>query len=173
MEEIHLKIGDIALDFVLNDLNGETHSVAQAHDRILVLNFWSAECPWAERVDRDLLPRISEWDDAVWYYTIASNANEPEELVRRVAAERSIPLVLLDPNLVAANRYGVLITPHFFIVDRMGVLRYQGAYDNVNFRQRKPTRQFLIPAVQALLEGRQPDPAEVPSFGCTLVRYNE
>jgi thiol-disulfide isomerase/thioredoxin len=171
MEQTNLTTGELAPDFSLTDLEGTPHSLVEARGRIVVINFWSAECPWSERIDRALLPLPADWSDRVLYYAVASNANEPVELLRRVALERGMPLPLLDPDQGVADRYGAVTTPHFFVIDAQGILRYQGAFDDVNFRQRTPTRQYLLPAVQALIDGHEPDPDTTPTFGCTLVRF--
>jgi hypothetical protein len=71
---------------------------------------------------------------------------------------------------VVADRYGAQTTPHLFVVDEAGVLRYAGAPDDVGFRQRVPSRDYLADAVGALLEGRAPEPASTAAFGCALVR---
>ncbi|MDD5368988.1 MAG: redoxin domain-containing protein [Anaerolineaceae bacterium] len=171
MEQPSLTTGERAPAFTLNDLQGAPHSVIDARGRILAINFWSAECPWSERIDRALLPLPTAWGARVVYFAVASNANEPVELLRRVALERGLPVLLLDPGHGVADRYGAVTTPHFFVIDDQGILRYQGAFDDVNFRQRIPTRQYLIPAVQALIDGREPDPDTTSTFGCTLVRF--
>jgi hypothetical protein len=38
-------------------------------------------------------------------------------------------------------------------------------------RQREPTRSYLQEAVEALLDDRLPEIAEIQPFGCTIVRY--
>lgn len=159
-----------APDFDLPDLSGQRHALHAYRGRIVVLNFWSAECPWAERADRALLAALPQWGDAVVLLPIASNANEPPEMLARVAEERGLPLVLHDAGQAIADRYHAQTTPHMFVVDAGGILRYQGAFDDVTFRQRTPTRSYLLDAVQALLRGDLPDPAQTPPYGCTIVR---
>jgi hypothetical protein len=56
------------------------------------------------------------------------------------------------------------------VVDKEGILRYRGAVDDVKFRQRQATRFFLEEAIEALLDGRLPQLAETPAYGCTIVR---
>ena len=70
-----------------------------------------------------------------------------------------------------ADLFGAQTTPHFFVLDQQGVLRYRGALDDVTFRQREPKNYYLHEAVQALLAGRLPEPAETPAYGCTIVRH--
>jgi hypothetical protein len=72
---------------------------------------------------------------------------------------------------MVAGRYGALTTPHAFLIDRQGILRYRGAVDDVSFRQREPTRFYLREAVEAVLADQLPEVPEVQPFGCTIVRY--
>jgi hypothetical protein len=69
-----------------------------------------------------------------------------------------------------AEQYRAQTTPHLFVIDREGILRYQGALDDTNFRQRNATRFFLREAVKAVLVGHDPDPAQTTPYGCTIVR---
>jgi hypothetical protein len=59
------------------------------------------------------------------------------------------------------------------VIDATGILRYRGAFDDVTFRQRTPARFYLKEAVEVLLAGKLPDPAETQPYGCTIVRYSE
>ncbi len=156
-------------DFTLPDLNGREHRLQDYRGRIVILNFWSAECPWSARADESLLARVEDWGDRVALLPIASNFNEPLALLRRVSRERGLPLVLHDAEGRVASLYGAQTTPHLFVMDPQGVLRYQGALDDVTFRKREPEVPFLIQAVEAVLAGREPDPLETQPYGCTLV----
>ena len=44
-----------APDFTLPDLNSDHHSLSDFFGRIVVLNFWSAECPWSSRADQEVM----------------------------------------------------------------------------------------------------------------------
>ena len=156
--------------FELLDLHGDIHRLADEHGRILILNFWSAECPWAARCDQELLTYLPVWKDQVDLWTVASNMNESSDLITRVASERGLPLVLQDVQHHVADLYGAQTTPHLYVIDELGILRYQGALDDVTFSNRIPTRSFLRSAVEALLIGQLPEPAETLSYGCAIVR---
>ena len=166
-----LSIGEAAPLFTLLDLEGATHRLVSHGGQIVLVNFWSAECPWSARTDRAIQPLLDVWGPAIVLLTVASNANEPVELLRRVAADRGLPRVLLDVNQEVADRYGARTTPHLFAIDAQGILRYQGAFDNVTFRRRTPTRFYVQMAVEDLLAGRSPDPAQTAPYGCTIVRH--
>lgn len=174
MEGSHLNVGERAPDFQLADLNGNSVALADFREQVTIVNFWSAECPWSERVDRELQPALARWGSAVALIDIAANASEPLENIRAVSQERALPRVLVDPHQEVVERFGAITTPHLFVIDREGILRYQGAFDDVRFRQRQPSQAYLIPVVEALLAGKAPEPPlETPSYGCAIVRAFE
>lgn len=167
-----MNLNQLAPDFSLFDLDGNPHSLSDYRRGIVIINFWSAECPHAAHVDLGLLPLIEEWGENVHLLQIASNGNEPFEMLKEVAEERGVHPILHDPNHKVADMYEATNTPHIFILDGEGLLRYQGAYDDVTFRQRTPTRNYAQEAVEALIKGGRPEVADVPPFGCTVVRMN-
>ena len=159
-----------APDFALPDLDGRIHRLSDERGRIAIVNFWSCECPHSERTDRSLAASLTRWGDRVTLLSIAANRSETAEAVAGAARARALPRVLLDVDQAAADLYDAQTTPHVFVVNADGVLRYRGAVDDISFRQRDATRAFLEEAVDALLSGREPSPAETPAYGCTIVR---
>jgi peroxiredoxin len=166
-----LCLGQLAPGFTLPDLSGAPCRLEDYRGRLVILNFWSAECPWSKRADEQLARLLPGWGQAAALLTIASNANEPPDLLQRTALERGLAPILHDAGQRIADLYGAQTTPHLFAIDAAGILRYQGAFDDVTFRQRTPTQAYLKNAVEALLAGRLPDPAETPPYGCTIVRF--
>jgi peroxiredoxin len=167
---IKIQTGQPSPDFELPDLQGRLHRLSRLRGQVVVLNFWSAECPWAERADRMMEAYRREWGDDVTFWLIASNTNEPVELLAETAEQRGLPVVLRDSRHKVADLYAAQTTPHLFVIDRQGILRYQGALDDTNFRQRTASRFYLQEAVKAALAGQDPDPAQTTPYGCTIVR---
>ena len=164
-----LIIGQPAPDFELPDLDGSPIRLADLRGQVVLVNFWSAECPWVERIDRELAAQPMP---GVILLAVASNRTEPPELLRQVASERGLPRVLVDADQTVADLYGVETTPHFFLVDGAGILRYQGAYDDVTFRSRAPTRSYVREAVRAIERGRAVEIEETPPYGCSVIRFS-
>ena len=160
----------VAPDFTLPDLENRIHILSDYRGKIVIINFWSAMCPHSERADKEIAQFLKDWDGRVALLTIASNGNETPEMQASAAHRRGLRPVLMDPDHSVADRFDALTTPHIFIVDESGVLRYRGAYDNISFRQREPTRNYLKEAVDALLEKRPLTVTEIQPFGCTIVR---
>ncbi len=161
-----------APEFSLFSLEGKLYTLSEHSGRLLVLNFWSAECPWAARADELVVSWMRQWQPRVAMWAIAVNANETIEQMRAAAQARALQTVLLDEHQRVADLYAVQTTPHFFLLDERRILRYQGALDDVTFRQRLPTHHYLRDAVEALLSGRLPDPSVTPAYGCAIVRHS-
>jgi len=166
-----MQLGHPAPDFSLLDLSGQIHRLNDYRGRIVILNFWSAECPHAARVDRELGTYLREWGERVDLLTVAANANESQEQVAAAARQRGLRPVLLGSRSGVPDEYEAQTTPHLFVVDADGILRYRGAFDDVTFRQREATRSYLKDAVEALSAGRSPEQAETAPYGCTIVRH--
>jgi peroxiredoxin len=165
-----VEINQPVADFALPDLEGRLHHLSDYRGKIVILNFWSAECPHSERTDHYLNRLLERWNGKVVTLSIATNRNESAQMVSEAAKIRRSANVLLDEQNTVADLYQAVTTPHLFVVDRDGILRYRGAVDDVTFRQREATRFFLADAVNALVEGRLPDLAETPAYGCAIVR---
>jgi peroxiredoxin len=167
-----LVIGMKAPDFTLYDLENKVHRLSDHRQRLVVINFWSAECPWAERGDHLLLEWLQDWQEQVVLITVASNANETPDLLKKVASQRGLPFVLRDVDHQVADLYGAETTPHVFVVDEQGLIRYLGGIDDITFRKRTASQFYLRQAVEALLDGHQPDISQTDPYGCTIVRYS-
>jgi peroxiredoxin len=165
-----MEINQPAPDFELPDLTGTSHRLHDYRGRIVIVNFWSCECPHSERADHSITTNLARWGERVVWLSIAANRNESVRELAEAAKTRRLPLVLWDAQHAVADLYEAQTTPHIFVVDRGGILRYRGAVDDVTFRQRQPARFFLDEVVGALLEGRSPALTETPAFGCSIVR---
>ena len=165
-----MNLNRLAPDFELRDLAGRLHRLSDYRGRIVIVNFWSADCPHVERTDALMLASLARWRGDVVLLSIASNGNESAAQVESASRGRGLPTVLLDAKHEVADRYGAQVTPEVFVIDREGIVRYHGAVDDVTFRQREATHSFSEEAVDALLAGKLPAVAEVPAFGCAIIR---
>lgn len=165
-----MQISEPAPDFELTDLQGKKHTLRDYRGKIVIINFWSCECPHSERADQMMMKSLTKWNGEVELLSIAANQNESAQSVEEVARSRSLPTVLIDAGHVVADLYEAVTTPHVFVVDKDGILRYRGAVDDVTFRNRTASRFFLDEAVGALLKGHLPTLTETPAYGCTIVR---
>jgi peroxiredoxin len=166
-----MPINTLAPDFSLSDTSGRYHTLLDYRGQIVVVNFWSAECPWSERADAHLLQVVRHMAGRVVVLPISSNLNETDELTREAIQSRGLDFVLQDENCAVADAYAAQTTPHVFVIDGTGVVRYQGAVDDVTFRKRNPERFYVMEALSALDDGHLPDVQETQPYGCTIVRF--
>jgi len=166
-----IRTGEAAPDFELPDLDGHPHRLASQRGRLTVLHFWSAVCPWTERTDGRVLAAVRAAEADLW--SIAANADESLDVLRRVAQARGLGLVLIDRGQRVADLYAAAATPHVFLVDSEGVLRYHGAADDARYRDPQPRRSYLADALHAVRRGLAPDPAVTMTYGCAIVRAAE
>lgn len=162
-----------APDFLLPDLDGTPHRLSDYRGKIVVVNFWSAECGWSEQSDSALRNTSEAWKGRVFILRVASNAHETDEMLRDASHARGLDIILKDSAAQAAGLYEAQTTPHCFVVDENGILRYRGGFDDRAFRKRTASRIYLREAVDALLAGRLPDLQETAPYGCTIVRIGE
>ena len=181
-DQTTLRIGEPAPDFTLKDVRtGDDVKLSDFKgDKIVVVTFQSTKCPWNymrpeagyERVLYPLSQAYAAKD--VVFLAINSNASESAESLKAYAEEHETPYpILKDPGNEVADAYGGKTTPHFFLIDKQGILRYQGGYEQSPTNPQKcgqMDEQYLVPAIEAVLAGAEPAQTVTKSKGCTIER---
>ena len=168
-----LSPGALAPDFTLPDvLSGLEVTLGTLRGQVVVLNFWSCECPWSRRYDEYFSKRASDWEEeGIRLLHVKSNFNESLDAVERQAVKSRVDAPILDDaEGRVADRFGARTTPHVFVIDEDGRIAYQGAIDDRDFRNDKATVNYLDKALDAVRAHQQPEPAETPAYGCAIVR---
>lgn len=165
------KIGQAAPGFVLKDENSVRHSLEQYRGKILVLEWTNPGCPFVQRhykkgtmveTARAFVGKV------VWLAVNSSHFGKPEE-TRRWREQHRIPFpTLQDPEGRAGRAYAARTTPQIFVIDGKGVLRYAGAIDNDPHEDEKRPVNYARAAIDALLAGKVPSPAETQPYGCSV-----
>jgi alkyl hydroperoxide reductase subunit AhpC len=162
-----------ALDFSLPVIGADERLVlSNMLGRVVVLHFWSAECPWSRRADLVIVYRYPKWEKSkVSVVGIACNPNETEGEIRYEANARHLPYpVVADFAQDITNSYRVQTTPHFVVIDPQGLIRYTGALDDATANNRLPKTIYLDRAVNAVLRDQLPVPAVTQAYGSAVVR---
>jgi hypothetical protein len=91
-----------------------------------------------------------------------------EAMQARVRGDGGWPApYLYDESQEVARAYGAKTTPDVFVVDSGGTLRYRGAPD-ADYGDESQNAAWLRGALDALLGGGRPDPAETKPVGCSI-----
>lgn len=168
-----ISIGDLAPGFELAAAGGGSASLEGASAEATVVYWTCNHCPyalaWQDRMldaDRDYAGR------GVRFLAVNSNdadshpADSFEAMVERIEDEGGWPHPYLhDPSQEVARAWGAEKTPHVFVLDSELRLRYQGAPD-ADYEDPSHAASYVRDALDALLEGREPEPAETPAVGC-------
>jgi peroxiredoxin len=170
-----LAVGAKAPEFSLvNAVDGETVSMKAADGNLKVVIFTCNQCPYAKAFEPRIIEVARRFEQkGVRFYAIDPNDDVkfPEETLENMkarAVEKRYPFPYLkDGDSSIARAYGARVTPHVFLVDGQGVIRYRGYVDDsAKPEDRKTTG--LTNALHQLLDGRDVSLAETKAFGCTI-----
>lgn len=171
-----LKVGEtIAADVVVQDIDGDSFKFADVRGKPVVLHFWSITCPYEEAAEPKLLALAKELGDKAIVLAVNANAREIGAKPDAAAFEskdakaqtykkirkhaKTVDFnhrILIDHGGEFARLLDGKTTPHCFVFDKKGVLRYQGALDD-DPRDKKgdEAKQYAADAVKALLAGEE------------------
>ena len=65
-------------------------------------------------------------------------------------------------------KYGATRTPHVFLLDKDKKVQYIGAIDDNTYKPMEVKEHFLINAINALKEGKSPEPNTTKAIGCSI-----
>ncbi len=159
----------VPFDFTLKTADGrQSYTLSKLKGSILVIEFIATRCPYSLREDPVIRQICQDYSKkGVRFLGINSNRQEPAEEVARHQREAKLGFpVLKDWNNVVADKFKATHTPHIFVIDAKGVLRYEGAIEP----QRGEKTPFLRNALNDLLAGREVKIKETPAWGCTIKR---
>lgn len=175
MTDTGIEIGDRAPAFELPDTGGAPVSLPEPGEAPATVVLWTCNhCPYALAWhDRLTAAARDHTDRGVRFLAINSNdaerypADSPEAMAARYdAAEWGMPY-LHDADQDVARAYGARTTPDLFVLDSDLRLRYRGAPD-ADHQDPSQDAAWLRAALDAVLAGDDPDPAETKPVGCSV-----
>jgi peroxiredoxin len=165
-------VGKPAPDFTLKDQEGKEHKLSALKGKVVVLEWTNPNCPYVVRhykadtmikAHKELGP-----DEIAWMAIDSSQSVTPEESKKWREAEGFDYPVLQDAEGAAGKLYGAKTTPHMFVIDKEGVLRYAGAIDDNAREDVEAPRNYVIEAVKSLKEGKALEVSETKPYGCSV-----
>ncbi|HEX6085272.1 MAG TPA: thioredoxin family protein [Thermoanaerobaculia bacterium] len=170
-----LEIGAKAPGFSLvNAVDGKTIEMKPDDGFPKVIIFTCNQCPYAKAFEPRLIEIANKWrGKGVHFYALDPNDDTrfPEESLegmKKRAEEKDYPFPYLkDGDSSIAKAYGARVTPHVFVVDGDGVVRYRGYVDDQADPEKRQTTG-LTDALGALTNGREVANASTRAFGCSI-----
>jgi peroxiredoxin len=159
---------------LVNAVDGETVTMNPADGKVKVVIFTCNQCPYAKAFEARLMEIANRFGyKGVSFYAVNPNddtryAEESLANMKARAVEKGYPFPYLkDGDSAIARAYGARVTPHVFVLDSDGVVRYRGYVDDSAKPAERKT-EGLISALNGLLDGRAVANAETRAFGCAI-----
>ena len=172
------KIGEKAPAFKLKDLDGKEHSLSDFKGKTVVLEWFCPTCPYSGGKSgrsihstgqvKQLMADMKKADDNAVYLLIDSSTAKmrmtPDQLIakdKEIAKARGITApILIDADTKVAAAYGAKTTPHCYVIDGEGVLRYMGAFSD------QAETNYVLKAVTSIKNGSEVSPTQKRPWGC-------
>lgn len=171
-----IELGGRIPQFSLPATDGSTYSSSDLQgDKATVIMFWCNHCPYVmPNQDRVIAMQREYGERGVKFSAICANnalthPADSFENMRIRAEEKGYNFPYLrDESQEITRTFGAQRTPEVYLFDSEGVLRYHGRIDD-NYEDVNRARSHdLRNAIDAVLDGRDPDPAETGAVGCTI-----
>lgn len=175
------RVGEPAPDFAEADTAGVTRALADYAGRTVVLEWTNHDCPFVRKhYDSGNMQALQKEaaDTGVVWLSVISSAPGKQGHVRAAEAERltaardaAPAAVLLDPDGSMGRAYGARTTPHMFVIDGDGIVRYMGGIDSMATADPADVPRatpYVAEALAALAAGEPvPNPVTRP-YGCSV-----
>ncbi len=170
------KIGDVASDFSLKNVDGKMVSLSDyANAKGFLVIFTCNTCPYAKAYE-DRIIALDRKYKSRGVPVIAINPNSKSgdgfAKMKERAKEKGFTYpYLYDEGQKVYPQYGATRTPHVFLLEKTAkgnVVRYIGAIDD-NYQDASQVKdKFVENAVDAMLAGKEIDPSTTKAIGCGI-----
>lgn len=172
------EVGQPAPEFSATDIYGKTVKLSDYKGKIVVLESYNQDCPFChhqyqtgamQALQKDLTSQGVVFLVVNSVSPSNSSHRTPEQAQKEWSAEKMSATAWIDDSSGALGHlYGMRTTPHMFVIDKNGVLAYEGAIDD----QPSPSsdtskaRNYVREAVQALQNGEKVTVTQTKPYGC-------
>ncbi len=178
------EIGKPAPDFSATDINGKTVKLSDYKGKIVVLESYNSGCPfcanqYANGATQDLQKELAS-KGVVWLIVNSVNPNNashrtPDQARQEIADKKIVATAWIDDSSGAVGHlYDMKTTPDMYVIDKSGVLVYQGAIDDKPDPQHDPrtAHNYVREAVNDLLAGKPVEVSQTKPYGCGVKYAN-
>jgi len=157
----------------------------QYQGKTIVLEWLNHGCPFVRKHydsgNMSALQKEFTGKDVVWLSIISSAKGTQgwvtkEDAAKEKAKYKSIATeIILDEEGVVGRMYEAKTTPHMYIINKNGILVYQGAIDSIadtNQDSIKKAEPWFRDALSETLEGKKVKRSTTKAYGCA-VKYKD
>jgi peroxiredoxin len=175
-----VETGKPAPDFTGTDITGKTVKLSDYAGKIVVIESYNSDCPFCNNQYKtgamQALQNGLAARGVVWLIVNSVNpknfSHRTPEQARAEMADRKITANawIDDSSGAIGHLYGMLTTPHMFVIDKAGTLVYDGAIDDQPDPSRDPTkaRNYVREAVDEVMAGKPVAVSQTKPYGCSV-----
>ena len=167
-------LASAAPGFTLEDQSGSIVSLSDFGGKMVVLEWLNPDCPFVQRhyKAKTMTTLAEKYGDVVWI-AINSTHYMTKEDDKTWVEKYNLSYPILDDNPGKVGRvYGAKTTPHMFIIDKSGILVYQGAIDDDPGGSKKGNAlNYVNKALEEIQAGRAVTVSQTKPYGCS-VKYS-
>ena len=176
--------GKPAPAFTAKDINGKTHKLSDYKGKIIVLEEYNLDCPFClnhfKSGAMQELQGYAASKGVVWLVVNSVNAKapnyrDPAAAKKEFQAQKMKAAAWIDDSSGQIGKaYDLKTTPHMIVIDKQGVVAYNGAIDDRPETEGDPrkARNYVREAINALLAGEKPKVTATKSYGCGVKYAN-
>ncbi len=178
------KVGETAPNFSLINQDNKKISLEEFRGKKVVLEWTNHECPFVKRHyetgNMQKLQKELVDNDVIWLSIVSSakgkqgyiNQDQAKQLT--LTRDASPNHVLLDEDGSVGKKFVAKTTPHMYVIDEDGILKYQGAIDNLGTMgalfstDLSQGVNFVREAIQSLNAGLEIESSSTRPYGCSI-----
>lgn len=172
------EIGKPAPGFTLTDITGSSHQLSDFKGKTVVLEWTNPNCPFVQRVYRDGIMTAVQKDyvqkGVVWLVVNSTNTNHRDFLAPEVLKEKfsswkaGFTALLMDSDGKVGKQYDAKTTPHMYVIDKNGMLVYNGAIDDDPRGENDTKLNYVREALNAVIAGNPVATSVTKPYGCSV-----
>ncbi len=183
MNTLAISPGEKAPDFELKGSDGKNHKLSDYRGKTVVLEWFNHGCPYVRKhYNAGNMQKLQKkYADKVVWLTVSSSAPGKQGFLADLPAanakykeeKMASKAILLDgiASSKVGRSYQAKTTPHLYVIDKNGVIAYNGAIDYFNSADSddigKATPLFAN-ALDAVLDGKDVPKAKNSPYGCSV-----
>ena len=173
------KVGDVAEDFSLKNIDGNMVSLSDYKDaKGFIITFTCNTCPFAVMYE-DRIVALDKKYSPKGYPVIAIMPNNTEvkpaddlpSMKARAESKGFTFPYLIDKEQKVYPKFGATKTPHIYVLQKTkkaNVVKYIGAIDDNHQNAAAVKTKYVENAVDALLSGMEVQQTETKAIGCSI-----
>lgn len=182
-------LDQMAPDFELPGHDGKTYKLSDLKGKIVVLEWFNHECPYVvkhydqkaqnmQNTQSNMMKLASaQGQELIWLSIISSapgkqgHISAEEAIALKSKLRGNMTAFLFDPDGTVGKAYEAKTTPHMYVIDQKGILKYMGGMDNkpsTNISSLVGAQNYVVEAITSVLDNKPITNASTKPYGCSV-----